>query len=96
MTVERMTDEEFDAGLERFNYGSEAKRFAATEARRARSEEARLLEDNRKQAETIKALADALDGARVAMHRGEFGDKGRDWHVPEQVDAALRLVGRIK
>lgn len=44
---------------------------------------------------TIKALADALAAAKVAMHRGEFGDKGRDRDVPAQVDAALTLAGRL-
>jgi hypothetical protein len=51
--------------------------------------------DAAKQAETIRALADALAAARTAMHRGEFGDKGRDKHVPAMVDAALRLAGRL-
>ena len=40
--MKRMTDEQFEAHLATYNYGSAAKAFAADEARRARAREARL------------------------------------------------------
>jgi len=59
------------------------------EAQRARSEEARLLEEARKKDATIKALADVLEQV---------------WNMSDnktaplwpQVEAALRLTGRLK
>ena len=57
------------------------------ESTRARSEEARLLEENRKQAEQIKALADAMEAAR------EYGmSSQKAW---DATTMALRLVGRL-
>ena len=65
-----------------------------TDHDRARSEEARLLEDNRSQAEQlrqkdaqIQALADALRRAEPFITDGE---------TAAAVDAALRLAGRVK
>lgn len=56
-----------------------------SELERVRSEEARLLEENRKQAEQIKALADALIKARAALPNSFAGD------AAVIIDAALRL-----
>lgn len=70
------------------------------ELERVRSENATLRHEHERIRyegdDTINALAGALKAAKIAMHRGEFGDKGRDKHVPAQVDAALRLAGRLK
>jgi hypothetical protein len=48
-----------------------------------------------KDTQLVKALADALEAAKVAMWRGEFGSKGRDKNAPTQIDDALRLAGRL-
>lgn len=76
----------------------------ANEAARARSEEARLLEENRTQAEQIKALADALErSARWLGWNDETPCWCEDAHQHETAQrqdcklntAALRLCGRI-
>lgn len=60
----------------------------------ARASEVALREQINQKDATINALADALCAAKLAMHRGEFGQKGRDRDVPAQIDAALRVAGR--
>lgn len=88
-TAQQMTDHEFTSAIDSKvarEMTSSALTFATDEALRARSEAARLLEENRKYAETTKALADALE-RRCAEHR-----KGCDCGGC----AALRLAGRLK
>lgn len=83
--TEKIEDEDFDYRCDAApgttalheEYG-----WLVAEARRARAEEA--AKDR-----LIRTLTEALKAAKVAMHRGEFGDRGRDRDVPAQVDAAL-------
>lgn len=92
--AQKMTDHEFTASIDgkvAREMTSSALTFATDEAIRARSEEARLLEENRKQAETIKALADALENAKrrlAAPENATIRDR-------MDIDAALRLAGRL-
>lgn len=66
---------------------------------RARSEEARLLEENKRQAEQIKALADAGEeviGSLVLLADGDERAGEALAQSAGRLGAALRLVGRIK
>ena len=88
---QRMTDHEFAGRFGGIGMDNRAQDLAR-EAVRARSEEARLLEERRKQMETIKALADALERWR---HLITVNVPGVGNVLPKDVSDALRLAGRL-
>lgn len=99
MSQQRLTADAFARAVDKATSGGSAFELVR-EAERARSEEARLLEESRKKDEAIKALADALHGALKDI-RGRMGHRllthDGEWCACDDCAhrlAALRLAGR--